>query len=210
MIVFVRGTAFDLTPDLLSQAARSVPACAAVALSAASQHLQLLRRTALTDSCREASRSSTSRPVAVLQDYFVSYLANMDSIFAGPAAPAAERLLRYFEEFRGRQSADDFQSGCLVVTLGPEAANFTGPMRGELNAGVSQIIDRLECIITAGVVDESMSSQDPRSSAETLYDMWVGASIMAKINRDPATFDITMTATREHLKIAGAVGRQPV
>ena len=85
---------------------------------------------------------------ALMQDYFLSYLANMDSIFADPAAPAAERLLRYFEEFRERQSADDFQSGCLVVTLGPEAANFAGPMRGELNSGVSQIIDRLERIIT--------------------------------------------------------------
>ena len=147
---------------------------------------------------------------ALMQDYFLSYLANMDSIFADPAAPAAERLLRYFEEFRERQSADDFQSGCLVVTLGPEAANFAGPMRGELNSGVSQIIDRLERIITAGVADESMSSPDPRSSAETLYDMWVGASIMAKINRNPATFDTTMTATRQHLKMAGAAGRQPV
>jgi TetR/AcrR family transcriptional repressor of nem operon len=147
---------------------------------------------------------------AIMQDYFVSYLANMDRIFADLAAPAAERLLRYFEEFRERQSADDFQSGCLVVTLGPEAANFTGPMRGELNSGVSQIVDRLERIITAGVADESMSSTDPRSSAETLYDMWVGASIMAKINRSPATFDTTMTATRQHLKIASAIGRQPV
>ncbi|MDQ2811072.1 MAG: TetR/AcrR family transcriptional regulator [Actinomycetota bacterium] len=147
---------------------------------------------------------------AIMQDYFVSYLANMDGIFADPAAPAAERLLRYFEEFRARQSADDFQSGCLVVTLGPEAANLTGPMRGELNSGVSQIIDRLEHLITAGVADKSMSSADPRSSAETLYEMWVGASIMAKINRNPATFDTTMTATRQHLKMASAVGRQPV
>ena len=136
---------------------------------------------------------------AIMQDYFAGYLANMDSILADSTVPAAERLLRYFEEFRERQSADDFQSGCLVVTLGPEAANFTGPMRGELKAGVSQITGRLERIIIAGVADESLSSRDPRSSAETLYDMWVGASIMAKINRNPATFDTTMTATRQHL-----------
>jgi TetR/AcrR family transcriptional regulator, transcriptional repressor for nem operon len=138
---------------------------------------------------------------AIMEDYFVSYLANMDRILGDDAKDAATRLTGFFESWRKLQATDEFTAGCLVITLGPEAANFSDEMRNEIKAGIDEILNRLERIIAEGIKDESMMSLDPRASAEMLYEMWVGASIMAKISRSDAQFDRTMSATRQHLRI---------
>lgn len=137
----------------------------------------------------------------IMRDYFVAYLASMDRIFGQAGPDAAARLLTYLDAWRDRQSAEDFTSGCLVVTLGPEAANLSPEMRGVIRGGVDEIVDRLRRIIAEGVTDGSITSPDPRLSAELLYETWVGASIVAKIRRDAGPFDAASTATRQHLRI---------
>jgi TetR/AcrR family transcriptional repressor of nem operon len=139
--------------------------------------------------------------LAVMGDYFVSYLANMDRIFSEANKDAAARLIDYLMVWRERNSVEDFTSGCLFVTLGPEAANFSDNMRDETKAGVAEIIERLRRVIAEGVADESMTTTDPQTSAELLFEMWVGASIMAKIRRSAESFDTSMAATRQHLRL---------
>jgi len=137
---------------------------------------------------------------AVMEHYFAEYLAEMDATFAAPDTDAAQRLLTYFDGWRETQSVDDCQGKCLAVKLGAEVADLSEPMRLALKRGTSAIVDRLEQVIRAGVTDGSLTiAVEPRRLAEALYDLWLGASVIAKINRSTSSMDATGATTRHLL-----------
>ncbi|MFJ9036850.1 TetR/AcrR family transcriptional regulator [Streptomyces sp. NPDC102406] len=137
---------------------------------------------------------------AMMKDYFDEYLATMDSIAADEGKSSAERLMTYWQCFYDTQVADDCRGGCLVVKLASEIADLSESMREATKTGTTGIIDRLERMITAGVADGSVAVGDaPRATAEALYDLWLGASMMAKIHRSPAPLARAMDNTRRAL-----------
>jgi TetR/AcrR family transcriptional repressor of nem operon len=139
---------------------------------------------------------------AMMQSYFADYLAEMDGIFARPDSPAADRLMAYWEGWRETESLEDCQGKCLAVKLGAEVADLSEPMRIALKEGTTEIVDRLQRMIEAGTADGSLSVEgDARAAAESLYDMWLGASVMAKIHRDPAPLDNALALTARVLRV---------
>ena len=139
---------------------------------------------------------------AMMRAYFVEYLADMDRIFADDAASAADRLLAYLQQWRDTQTLDDCQGKCLAVKLGAEVADLSDSMRAALAEGTDGVVDRLERIIRLGIEDRSLTiDTDPRSTAEVIYDAWLGASILTKIHRDAAPLDRAMAVTRHLLHI---------
>ncbi|QPZ39336.1 TetR/AcrR family transcriptional regulator [Paramicrobacterium chengjingii] len=140
---------------------------------------------------------------AMMQAYFADYIAEMEHIFAEPKRTAADRLMAYWRDWHETQSLDDCQGKCLAVKLGAEVADLSESMRLALKDGTSEIIDRIENTIAEGLKDGSISiAGDSRDTAELLYDMWLGASVMAKIRRDIGPLDTTMKATRHLLHIS--------
>ncbi|MER8226509.1 TetR/AcrR family transcriptional regulator [Streptomyces sp. NPDC094143] len=134
---------------------------------------------------------------ALLQNYFEQYLADMDRTLAQPGLSAAERLMAYWQAWRETQSVDDCQGQCLVVKLAAEVSDLSEPMRLALKEGTDAIIDRLERTIASGLTDGTVEIDgSPRETAQTLYDMWLGASVMAKIHRNIACLDVAMAMTR--------------
>lgn len=139
---------------------------------------------------------------AVMQAYYADYLASMDRILAESGLTAAQRLMNYWQDWREMQSADDCQGRCLTVKLSAEVSDLSEPMRLTLKQGTTAMIDRLERAITAGLQDESLTIDGTaHDTARALYDMWLGASLMVKIHRNAAPFDITMTVTRQLLHL---------
>lgn len=139
---------------------------------------------------------------AMMQSYFADYLAEMDAIFARPDTPAAVRLMAYWEGWRETQSLEDCQGKCLAVKLGAEVADLSEPMRIALKEGTTEIVDRLQRMIEAGTADGSLSvAGDARAAAGTLYDTWLGASVMAKIHRDSAPLDNALALTARLLGV---------
>jgi TetR/AcrR family transcriptional repressor of nem operon len=139
---------------------------------------------------------------AMMRSYFADYLAEMDAVFARPDTPAADRLMAYWEGWRETQSLEDCQGRCLAVKLGAEVADLSEPMRIALKEGTTEIVDRLQRMIEAGTADGSLSAAgDARAAAGTLYDMWLGASVMAKIHRDPAPLDNALALTAHLLGV---------
>ena len=138
---------------------------------------------------------------AVMRDYFAGYLDAMDETFAARERTAAQRLATYFEEFEDTQSLEDCQGRCLAVKLGAEVADLSESMRIALKDGIAAIVDRLEAMVALGVEDGSVrtAQPDPRATAEALYGLWVGASVVAKINRHPASFETARRATHQLL-----------
>ncbi|MFF9352401.1 TetR/AcrR family transcriptional regulator [Streptomyces sp. NPDC014734] len=139
---------------------------------------------------------------AMMRAYFTDYLADMDRILAEPGLTAAQRLMNYWQNWRETQSVDECQGKCLAVKLGAEVSDLSETMRIALKEGTTAIIDRLERTISAGLEDGSVTLDGtPRDTAQVLYDMWLGASVMAKIHRDISPLDTTTTVTRQLLHL---------
>lgn len=145
---------------------------------------------------------------AMLSSYFADYLAEMDSTLGPSSANMAQRLLNYFDAWRASQSFLDCQGKCLAVKLAAEVADLSDAMRSALNHGTSGIIDKLAAAIESGAAEGSLSIDDtPRQVAQSLYQLWLGASIMVKIVRGTAPFDSAMAVTRRMLHLAPATGQ---
>ncbi|KZY47586.1 TetR family transcriptional regulator [Roseovarius sp. HI0049] len=132
---------------------------------------------------------------ALLEQYFDNYLAELDTMLSSDLS-ARERLLTYWRFWRKNQETDDPKGKCLAVKLGAEVSDISEDMRLELRKGTSKIVGRLCQTVKDGFRDGSIeSSRNPFDIAETLYQLWLGASVMAKIERKPAPFDAAMIAT---------------
>jgi TetR/AcrR family transcriptional regulator, transcriptional repressor for nem operon len=140
---------------------------------------------------------------ALLSNYFEDYLADIDAVMAQPGLTMAQRLLNYFDMWRANQSFLDCQGKCLAVKLAAEVADLSEAMRAVLNQGTSAIIARLSDAIERGVDEGSLAiDDDPKQVAESLYQLWLGASVMVKIVRGTQPFDSAMAVTRRMLHLA--------
>jgi TetR/AcrR family transcriptional repressor of nem operon len=140
---------------------------------------------------------------ALLSSYFEDYLADLDAVLGGPGLTMARRLLNYFGMWAENQSFLDCQGKCLAVKLAAEVADLSEAMRAVLNQGTAAIITRLTGAIESGVDEGSLAIDDsPRQVAESLYQLWLGASVMVKIVRGTAPFDSAMAVTRRMLHVA--------
>lgn len=139
---------------------------------------------------------------ALLDNYFEDYLADLDEALAQPG-PMAERILSYWRHWQATQSYLDYQGKCLAVKLGAEVADLSEAMRLALDRGTSAVIDRLQLAVAAGVSEGSLAiDDDPQDVARGLYQLWLGASVMAKIVRDTQPFQTAMMTTRQILHLS--------
>lgn len=140
--------------------------------------------------------------VDMLARYFDDYLAELDATLSQPGLTMAQRLMNYWQLWRESQSFSDCQGKCLAVKLGAEVADLSDSMRGTLQTGTAGIIARLAAALEAGIEEGSLSIDDkPSRVAESLYQLWVGASVMVKIVRNTGPFDSAMSMTQKIIRI---------
>ncbi|AUG53520.1 TetR/AcrR family transcriptional regulator [Thalassospira marina] len=133
---------------------------------------------------------------AMLQRYFDRYLKSMDELFSQPGVSGAKRLMLYWQNWLDSQTTCDPQSKCLVVKLAAEVADLSEAMRTVLLHGTGKITARLAGIIGEGIRDGSLAiNEDPAQLALALYQLWLGASVMAKITRDDTPLRAAMETT---------------
>ncbi|NWA03344.1 TetR/AcrR family transcriptional regulator [Pseudomonas gingeri] len=139
---------------------------------------------------------------AILESYFHDYLADLDQTLSQPDLTMAQRLVNYWRAWQDTQSFLDCQGKCLAVKLGVEVADLSEPMRAVLKRGTSGITSRLGKAIEAGVAEGSLQiNAEPDIVAQSLYQLWLGASVMVKIARTTQPFDMAMTTTRQILNL---------
>ena len=140
---------------------------------------------------------------AMLTAYFEDYLANLDEILCQPGLTMAQRLIAYFQYWQEAQSFSDCQGKCLAVKLGAEVADLSEAMRAVLKEGMSKITRRLKHAIEVGVTEGSLSiKQEAGSVAQSLYQTWLGASVVAKVVRNIQPFESALMATRQILHLS--------
>jgi TetR/AcrR family transcriptional repressor of nem operon len=139
---------------------------------------------------------------ALLETYFADYLADIDKTLGKRGHTMAQRLLNYFHDWQSSQSFLDCQGKCLAVKLGAEVADLSEAMRAAMNRGTAGIVARLAAAIETGAAEGSLSVDDtPARAAQSLYQLWLGASVMVKIARNLQPFETAMTTTHQILHL---------
>src|SRR5450830_929227 len=139
---------------------------------------------------------------ALLESYFDGYLADLDKILNQPGLTMAQRLLNYWHAWRDTQSFFDCQGKCLAVKLAAEVADLSEAMRLSIKRGTAGIVSRLAAAIEAGVAEGSLAIDgDAESVAQSLYQLWLGASVMVKIGRNTQPFETALVTTHRILHL---------
>jgi TetR/AcrR family transcriptional repressor of nem operon len=139
---------------------------------------------------------------ALLDSYFDEYLAEIDKTLAQPGQTVAQRVMNYFADWRDTQSFMDCQGKCLAVKLGAEVADLSEPMRLALKKGTAGITGRLAKALEAGIAEGSLAvHESSQQTAESLYQLWLGASVMVKIVRNREPFEAALKTTRQILHL---------
>ncbi|MDI2146151.1 MULTISPECIES: TetR/AcrR family transcriptional regulator [unclassified Pseudomonas] len=136
---------------------------------------------------------------ALLEDYFVCYLADMERRLTLPDLNARERLMDYWQGWQDRCTLEGHGDECLVVKLSAEVADLSEAMRLTLRDGAERVVARITTCIEQGQADQCLPDGDARQLAETLYQLWLGASLLNKLQRTGQSLDTAMTTTRRLL-----------
>jgi TetR/AcrR family transcriptional repressor of nem operon len=135
---------------------------------------------------------------ALLDVYFDEYLSRIEPILK-QQANGAQSLLRYFQYWSETQYDEAVDNKCLVVKLGAEVCDLSEVMRHVLDKGTSRIIRLISDSIERGIADGSIVTKDSKALAESLYQLWLGASLMAKVNRSTQPFQSALAMTKSLL-----------
>jgi TetR/AcrR family transcriptional repressor of nem operon len=132
---------------------------------------------------------------ALLEDYFTDYLVQLDILLQAPGLSGRDRLLRYFEQWRTTQANDCDEQKCLVVKLSAEVSDLSEAMRLTLRDGTERVIARLAQCVADGVEDASLAAVESLPTARTLYSLWLGANLLAKLHRNAEPLEQAWTAS---------------
>ncbi|HHJ1300085.1 TetR/AcrR family transcriptional regulator [Pseudomonas sp. P1B16] len=135
---------------------------------------------------------------ALLDVYFDEYLSRIEPILK-QQANGAQSLLKYFQYWSETQYDEAVDNKCLVVKLGAEVCDLSEVMRHVLDKGTSRIIRLISDSIERGIADGSIVTKDSKALAESLYQLWLGASLMAKVNRSTQPFQSALAMTKSLL-----------
>lgn len=135
----------------------------------------------------------------VISNYFDQYMNGLEELLNSSKGLAFDRLIAYWQKWIDTQSSECKERKCLVVKLSAEVADLSEPMRHVLLQGSMDVIERLALCLAEGVRDGSVGEVDPRSAAESLYTMWLGASLMSKLQRNSEPLLHAMKTTKSVL-----------
>lgn len=144
----------------------------------------------------------------LLTRYIDAYLARLDTLFKPDGSSARHRLMTYWSEWNASQCdtgvapCDSAATGnkCLIVKLSAEVADISEAMRLTLRGGTDRVVSRIAHCLEDARADGSVAlSLDAVATALTLYELWLGASLLAKLRRDGSPFEHALAATEQLL-----------
>jgi TetR/AcrR family transcriptional repressor of nem operon len=137
---------------------------------------------------------------ALLESYFADYLERLRALLQEEAPSGRERLMRYWQRWIQVQSQEPEARQCLVVKLSAEVSDLSEAMRLALHRGTDAVLALLETCAAEGVADGSLpTTLDPKATTQALYQLWLGASLLAKVRRNSSPFEAALATTRAWL-----------
>ncbi|MGF1756028.1 TetR/AcrR family transcriptional regulator, partial [Vibrio makurazakiensis] len=136
---------------------------------------------------------------ALIKDYFEQYLDRLDNAFNHSEGNHYERLTAYFSRWLLVDDGKCNAHKCLVVKLSAEVSDLSEPMRQALNKGAEQVISSIATCIQSGIADGSIIEQNSENAAKVLYSMWLGSSLLSKLNQTTDSLKLALTTTESML-----------
>ncbi len=145
-------------------------------------------------------KSKEAFGVALLERYFARYLEELDAFLGHTGAPD-ERLLAYFRQWIDRMQAVGCTQGCFAVKLSAEVSDLSEDMRLALVAGREAVVRRLAVALRQiqELQGEKRDAADIEVGAESLYALWCGADLAAKVQRGDTPLQAAWILTRRIL-----------
>ena len=141
-------------------------------------------------------RSKEQFGEALLDRHFENYLRQVDACLAAPGRTAGQRLLAFFGQWHATQSGGHVPARCLVVKLSAEVCDLSEPMRAALERGTTQVLHRLaDCLADGIAAGELVRCPDPADVAQQLYQQWLGATLLARVQRSAEPLDRALAHT---------------
>lgn len=149
---------------------------------------------------------------ALLQTYVERYGERLDLLLSAQAENGRDRLMRYWRAWlddpkAGDAARDGWAEDCLAVKLSAEVADLSEAMRTVLSDGVTQLLDRIAAMIADARRDGSLpDGPKPEALAQVLYQMWLGAALLAKLTQTRRPMEQAMAATERLLACTTPAG----
>ncbi len=136
---------------------------------------------------------------ALLEDYFATYVQDLEARFSDDGTPAISRLMGYWQGWQENYCGPAGLRDCLVVKLSAEVADLSEAMRITLRDGTEQVMAHIADCIDAAIADGSLPPQPAQQTAANLYQLWLGASLLTKLHRNAQPMNQAMTLTQSML-----------
>lgn len=137
---------------------------------------------------------------ALLEDYLDGYLTYIDSKLNPENGPVKTRLLDYFQHWLDTQTADTTHDKCLVVKLSAEVTDLSETMRMTLKHGTDRVINRIAQCVQEGIDNGELPAHlEAKSFTHEMYYMWIGATLLTKVNRSRDALEYAMVALKNKL-----------
>lgn len=141
-------------------------------------------------------RSKEQFGEALLEHHFESYLVEVDACLFAAGQTAPQRLLAFFSQWHASQSGNYLQARCLVVKLSAEVCDLSEAMRVVLERGTARVIDRLASCLAEGIATGELAAcPEPAEVAQQLYQQWLGATLLSRVQRSAAPLDKALAQT---------------
>lgn len=137
---------------------------------------------------------------ALIQAYFSEYLNQLNLLLDSASGNHYQKLMHYWQHWSEQNSCQGQAGKCLVVKLAGEVSDLSEPMRLALLNGTNRIIARVAECIEQGRAAGELGINDSRQTAEQLYNLWIGASLLNKIRLDDASLAQALLTTRQILQ----------
>ena len=144
---------------------------------------------------------------ALLSDYFDDYTTKLTKDLQRPNLLPAQRLQAYFANWLETQSSDTTQDKCLVVKLSAEVTDLSESMRSTLQLGTQKVIHLLQVCVQEAIESNAINSHEPAETiAQELYYIWLGATLMTKVQHTRDALECAMRATEKRLNLQITLG----
>lgn len=148
---------------------------------------------------------------ALLQQYLADYKVKIDQLIQQEQRSAYASLMAlwqawidnssHIESDVGHQSDEGWAENCLIVKLAAEVSDLSEDMRQILNFGVRKLTERISGLIQAGQQDGSIPAHiDAEKMAQTMYQLWLGAALLARLARDKQPLYLALETTQQLLQ----------
>ena len=148
---------------------------------------------------------------ALLQQYLADYKVKIDQLIQQEQRSAYASLMALWQAWIDNSSHIEsdvehhsdggWAENFLIVKLAAEVSDLSEDMRQILNFGVRKLTERISGLIQAGQQDGSIPAHiDAEKMAQTMYQLWLGAALLARLARDKQPLYLALETTQQLLQ----------